>query len=306
MCSVVLLKNVFSIISRCYRDEGARPDRQPEFTQVDIELSFTDAQNVQDLTEALVKNAWPFNLSKEPFKRLTYNECLSKYGTDKPDLRFESKIEDICFHENRYVKALWFKQEELSQKLSKSAMKKFVSEVKSAINCDNALVIEQEFTEKSVKSLHKLLPENTNLRGQPGEVGFIVLSPKEEKVLEILGKIRTVFSQKFMDLDPEDLKFLWVVDFPLFLPNEDTGALESAHHPFTRYVQRRFFPKRNGYITKTCKFDILEISFILPMGVTHCKIYVITFSISSQNSKFRADYPCFNCCKFSLSFYKFR
>ena len=97
---------------RCYRDEGSRPDRQPEFTQVDIELSFTDSKRVRDLTESLVKTSWPSSLPSDPFETMTYQEAMSKYGSDKPDLRFDNQIVDICYHneENqRYsVKAIWF------------------------------------------------------------------------------------------------------------------------------------------------------------------------------------------------------
>ena len=98
---------------RCYRDEGSRPDRQPEFTQVDIELSFTDSKRVRDLTENLVKTSWPSSLPSDPFETMTYQEAMSKYGSDKPDLRFNSQIVDICYHseENQryFVKAIWFK-----------------------------------------------------------------------------------------------------------------------------------------------------------------------------------------------------
>ena len=84
-------------IARCYRDETAKPDRQPEFTQVDIEMSFVDENEIMSLIESLLRHAWPF-VDKElslPFRRLTYAECMSGYGSDKPDLRFDMKFADL-------------------------------------------------------------------------------------------------------------------------------------------------------------------------------------------------------------------
>jgi aspartyl-tRNA synthetase len=222
-------------IARCYRDEGSRPDRQPEFTQVDIELSFTDSKKVRSLTEALVKFAWPSSLPSEPFQIMTYETALTKYGIDKPDLRFDNQIVDICHHNGRYVKAIWFKKEQIEsgQVLSKSAMNKLFKEVKTSNG--GPIVISYEIKQDIADNLKKFFPaEETDLKGDVGDFGFIVIGDKERQVQEVLGKIRANFSEKFMNLDPEVLKFLWIIDFPLFLVNEDTGELESAHHPFTR------------------------------------------------------------------------
>ena len=94
-------------IARCYRDEGARPDRQPEFTQLDIELSYTNAEKIQSLIEELLRISWPQEniIPKESFPRLTYAECMSKYGSDKPDLRYSNHIQDVAFHEEKFIKA---------------------------------------------------------------------------------------------------------------------------------------------------------------------------------------------------------
>ena len=111
---------------RCYRDEGSRPDRQPEFTQVDIELSFTTAAQIQCLIETLLKEVWPSSTCLDrhsPFPKLTYQECMSKYGSDKPDLRITNEIQDL--QDN--IKMIAFKNDEI-QKLSKTAAKKMAKE----------------------------------------------------------------------------------------------------------------------------------------------------------------------------------
>jgi len=225
-------------IARCYRDEGSRPDRQPEFTQVDIELSFTDSKRVRDLTESLVKTSWPSSLPSDPFETMTYQEAMSKYGSDKPDLRFDNQIVDICYHseENqRYsVKAIWFKNEQLEKgKLSKNVLNKFAKELRT--ENDGLRVIAHEIKEEAIENnLKKFISAQADLGGDIGDLGFIVIGNKERQVQEFLGKIRANFSEKFLNLNPETLKFLWIVDFPLFLVNEESGQLESAHHPFTR------------------------------------------------------------------------
>lgn len=216
-------------IARCYRDEGSRPDRQPEFTQIDIEMAFTDAQKVQDMTEALVKDVWPDQLSEEAFPRLTYNEIMSKYGSDKPDLRIDNEIQHLGFHEGRFAKAMWFRNDQFGSQLSKSALKKLEKDFKGD---SDLIVIGHQKNSELKQNVIKLLPPTTKLN--PDDVGFIVLGPQESKVLDCLGKIRSYFCQNLLTLDPKSLKFLWVVDFPMFLPNEETGQLEAAHHPFTR------------------------------------------------------------------------
>lgn len=86
-------------IARCYRDESTRPDRQPEFTQLDIELSFTDQDKILSLIEETLKYCWPKELNKIdiPFPRMTYDEAMSKYGSDKPDTRFELTVNKFLF-----------------------------------------------------------------------------------------------------------------------------------------------------------------------------------------------------------------
>lgn len=217
-------------VARCYRDEGSRPDRQPEFTQIDIELSFTDACKVQDLTEALIKSSWPNTLPSKPFPKLTYKEAMEKYGSDKPDLRIDNQIEDLGKYpaDGRFVKALWFRADQLKTEMSKSALKKFEKEMKKLH--ENLVIVAMD----KDNLVTKVLPDKYELKNTDDQVGFVVLGQKEIHVQECLGKIRSRFSDQFLTKRAEDLSFLWVVDFPLFLRDEETQKLGSAHHPFTR------------------------------------------------------------------------
>lgn len=218
-------------VARCYRDEGSRPDRQPEFTQIDIELSFTDAEKVQELTETLIKASWPTPLPADPFPRITYKEAMEKYGSDKPDLRIDNQIENLGKYpsDGRFVKALWFRADQLKIEISKTALKKFEKEMKKM---HENLVIVSMNKDNLVK---KVLPEDYELKHGDDQVGFVVLGHQENQVQECLGKIRSRFCEQLVKLEENELRFLWVVDFPLFLQDEE--KLESAHHPFTRPIE---------------------------------------------------------------------
>ena len=218
---------------RCYRDEGSRPDRQPEFTQVDIELSFTTAAQIQCLIETLLKEVWPSSTCLDrhsPFPKLTYQECMSKYGSDKPDLRITNEIQDL--QDN--IKMIAFKNDEI-QKLSKTAAKKMAKEhATMSKNCQIAVCTKDNDGNIQTSAKH-LLTEKTllKIRSCDFDLAFIAIGDNELDVQESLGKLRTLIIDLHMDLPPDLLKFLWVIDFPLFLRSEE-NTLESAHHPFTR------------------------------------------------------------------------
>ncbi|XP_064004290.1 aspartate--tRNA ligase, mitochondrial isoform X2 [Pogoniulus pusillus] len=245
-------------VARCYRDEGSRPDRQPEFTQIDIEMSFVDQAGIQRLIEGLLQYSWPEERGSitTPFPSMTYKEALDDYGTDKPDTRFGMKIVDISdflrrsdiqFVQNALssprgtVRAIripqgarYLKKKDL-ESLKESAKSQFDQEIMDVICRPDG----------SLKSLlTKFLGEKQQselIQGLNIEVDDVVLltAGEHEQVCSALGSLRL----KSADLleaaglalrDPAALHFLWVVDFPLFLPKEDNPMeLESAHHPFT-------------------------------------------------------------------------
>ncbi|PSN35459.1 hypothetical protein C0J52_06622 [Blattella germanica] len=195
-------------IAHCYRDEGAKPDRQPEFTQLDIELSFVDREGIISLIEGLLEHSWPEDSNNKvigPFPRMTYKEAMEQYGTDKPDTRFEMKIHFTTAVKNKY--------EDLTKKHF-SSTKLILSKVQSVSEWEKN--INKTFAEQTVTALkEKVNPDSFDLI-------MLALGPKEQ-VSKGVNHHRS-----------PGFNFLWVLDFPMFVKNEESGEIESAHHPFTQ------------------------------------------------------------------------
>ncbi|XP_041848529.1 aspartate--tRNA ligase, mitochondrial [Melanotaenia boesemani] len=245
-------------IARCYRDEGSKPDRQPEFTQVDIEMSFVDQAGIMSLVEGLLQYSWPSEKGPitVPFQTMTYEEAMRDYGVDKPDSRFSMKLIDLSevFLSTQIV----FLRSALSQsdgsvqalcvpsgaklftgrdleELRQTAQLKFGQEL-------SLVLVRPDGTLKS--SLKKLLSDSVTedllrrTEAKPGDLLLIAAGPLQT-VRPLLGNLRLQSAQLLESRgltlrDPSAFRFLWVVDFPLFLPKEDKPEeLESAHHPFT-------------------------------------------------------------------------
>uniref|UniRef100_A0A4X2K693 Aspartyl-tRNA synthetase 2, mitochondrial n=1 Tax=Vombatus ursinus TaxID=29139 RepID=A0A4X2K693_VOMUR len=209
-------------VARCYRDEGSKPERQPEFTQVDIEMSFVDQAGIQKLIEGLLQYSWPKdkNPLTVPFPSMTYTEALDLYGTDKPDTRFGMK---------KYLKSKDF------EVIKKFAVNHFNQEV-------SPLFLKTSGSGKS--PFTKLLKEEEktaliSLMGAQEEDVLLLTAGEHKKACSVLGKLRLecadlLEARGVVLRDPTVFHFLWVVEFPLFLPKEeDPTELESAHHPFT-------------------------------------------------------------------------
>uniref|UniRef100_A0A8C0EQJ0 Aspartyl-tRNA synthetase 2, mitochondrial n=1 Tax=Bubo bubo TaxID=30461 RepID=A0A8C0EQJ0_BUBBB len=194
-------------VARCYRDEGSRPDRQPEFTQIDIEMSFVDQAGIQRLIEGLLQYSWPEERGSitTPFPSMTYEEALADYGTDKPDTRFGMKIVDISDFLRR--SDIQFVQNALSY--PRGTVK--------------AICIPQGVRYLKNKDLESLKESAKSQFNQCSALGSLRLESAD--LLEAAGLVLR---------NPTVFHFLWVVDFPLFLPKEENPTeLESAHHPFT-------------------------------------------------------------------------
>uniref|UniRef100_A0A7N6A1S5 Aminoacyl-transfer RNA synthetases class-II family profile domain-containing protein n=1 Tax=Anabas testudineus TaxID=64144 RepID=A0A7N6A1S5_ANATE len=213
-------------IARCYRDEGSKPDRQPEFTQVDMEMSFVDQAGIMSLVEGLLQYAWPAENGslKVPFQTMTYEEAMRDYGVDKPDTRFSMKLVDIS--EVLLSSEIEFLQSAVSQPGGSI----------QALNVPRGAVRKETFPVKllSVSATEELLKRTG---AKPGDLLLITAGPLHTRPL--LGSLRLQCAQLLESCgislrNPSAFHFLWVVDFPLFLPKEDEpGQLESAHHPFT-------------------------------------------------------------------------
>ncbi|XP_077471668.1 aspartate--tRNA ligase, mitochondrial [Stigmatopora argus] len=248
-------------VARCYRDEGSKPDRQPEFTQVDIEMSFVDQAGIMSLVEGLLQYSWPTEngILEVPFQTMTYEDAMRDYGVDKPDTRFGMKLmdlrdiflsTDISFFKSALSQpdcsvlsicvpsgAEHFTRKDLD-KLKQSSKIHFNQEL-------SLLLVRPDGTLKS--PLNKLLSPSVidallkKTGAKPGDLLLIAAGPLK-KLHPMLGNLRLqcaelLESHGLTVRDSSAFHFLWVVDFPLFLPKEDKPEqLESAHHPFTAPV----------------------------------------------------------------------
>ncbi len=255
MCSGV---DKYFQLARCYRDEDLRADRQPEFTQVDIEMSFIERDDIYNLIEGLLKRIWKIALGIEvttPFPRIPFQEVMNRWGIDKPDTRFEMEIidmtEDFASSEFKVfsgtvanggvIKALNAKgfacvtqgQMETMTDYAKSFGAKGLAYIKVE-NGDWKSPIVKFFSEEEKNALKKKLSI---------EEGDLILFAADEwlNACEILGKIRLYCAEKLSELGkltipPDQFNFLWVVDFPLLMFDKEMNRWYSGHHPFTSPV----------------------------------------------------------------------
>ncbi|XP_053463345.1 aspartate--tRNA ligase, mitochondrial isoform X2 [Nycticebus coucang] len=224
-------------VARCYRDEGSRPDRQPEFTQIDIEMSFVDQTGIQRLIEGLLHHSWPSDKDPVmvPFPSMTFAEALATYGTDKPDTRFGMKIIDISD---------LFRNTEIG--FLQDALNKPEGTIKAICVPEGAeilpifLKVDRNWNSPVAKLIiEEQRLELTRLMEIQEEDVILLTAGEHKKACSLLGKLRLecadLLEMKGVVLrDTSLFSFLWVVDFPLFLPKEENPSeLESTHHPFT-------------------------------------------------------------------------
>ncbi|XP_053360081.1 aspartate--tRNA ligase, mitochondrial [Clarias gariepinus] len=245
-------------VARCYRDEGSKPDRQPEFTQVDIEMSFVDASGIMTLIEGLLQHSWPEDKGtiSTPFPCLTFEEAMKNYGVDKPDTRFGMKLVDVSemfqhtqieFIKDAIVQPGGCVQAICVPDGAKHLKAKDIEVLKQAARTQfnhevDCMLVREEGSIKS--PLGRLIPDTTRqqlllkTRASAGDL-LLIVAGAQERVRPLLGKLRLQCAELLEGRgvpvrDPTVFHFLWVVDFPLFLPKEDDSEeLESAHHPFT-------------------------------------------------------------------------
>jgi len=237
-------------IAKCFRDEDLRADRQPEFTQVDIEMSFVDQEDIISVTEGLVVES--FKAAgievQAPFTRLTHKEAMENYGSDKPDTRFDLKLFD------------------LSDIMGKSSFEAFADQVKqggavraicvqgiagySRKDMDDIRNLAVSFGAKglawitygldgTIKSpILKFINDEESAAIQkrananPGDVVFLV-ADRNKIVFDVLGRLRLHFGEKLSLIDESKHNLLWVMDFPMFEKDEQANRFVAVHHPFT-------------------------------------------------------------------------
>ena len=238
-------------VARCFRDEDLRADRQPEFTQIDMEMSFVDENDVMTLNEGLVKRVFKDVLDYDvptPFERLTFNEAMARFGSDKPDTRYGMEIYDISdlvkdsgfgvfegpVQGGGSVRAITAKGG--SAAVSKKGIKKLTEEAKGIGAKGLAWVrVDEEVTSSFDKFVTKELIDSVIERGgaEQGDLILIIGDTNTKHVLSILGALRQTMAKK-LDLIPEGLfNLLWIVEMPFFEFDEELGEWVAMHHPFT-------------------------------------------------------------------------
>ncbi|BCR35979.1 aspartate--tRNA ligase [Mariniplasma anaerobium] len=229
-------------MAKCFRDEDLRADRQPEFTQVDIEASFIDEEDIQGLIERIMKHTFKEVLDVDvniPFLKMSYKEAMEKYGTDKPDMRYELLINEYkdafkaidipLFNEKAFVKGILL---EKGASLTRKQIDKLQDLVKK--NHGDALVFIKNQEGVYSGSINKFMsPENyqsLNLKDQ--DILFLVPG-NDEQALNALGALRIELAKTFNLIDENVYKFLWVTQWPLLEYDEDEKRFYAKHHPFT-------------------------------------------------------------------------
>lgn len=245
-------------LARCYRDEDLRADRQPEFTQIDMELSFVDVDDVIEINEKLISRLFKDILNVEinlPIPRMTWQEAMDRYGSDKPDLRFGMELKNV----SEVVKNTEFSVfsdtiknggsvRGINVSGQASMPRKKIDALVSFAKDYGAkglayLAIEEDGSIKS--SFTKFLKEEEikelvdKMEGKPGDL-LLFAADKNKTVWAVLGALRVHIAESLGLLKKDDFKFLWVTEFPLFEYSEEDGRYYAVHHPFTSPMDEDF------------------------------------------------------------------
>lgn len=240
-------------IARCFRDEDLRADRQPEFTQIDMEMSFVDENDIMGITEGFIKKVFKdiLNIDIElPLLRITYSEAMERFGSDKPDMRFGLELCDIteilkdtefrvfsgAISGGGSVRAINVKN--ASSKIKRKEIDKLSEWIKdygakglawTKINEDgsSSSSYEKFLSEAEVKSVRE------KLGSENGDLLFIVASDDNQVVFDSLGALRCELAKRLNLIDSSVYNLLWVTDFPLFEYDKDEARYVAKHHPFT-------------------------------------------------------------------------
>jgi len=265
-------------ITKCFRDEDLRSDRQPEFTQVDIEMSFMNEEQIRDLVEKMLKSVMlevkGIKIT-EDFPIMTYQKAMENYGNDKPDTRFELLIQDVTnvfsesefkvFASSEYVRCL-----KVSDKASDFSRKKIdnleaIAKKHHAKGMAWLKFIDNEFSGPIVKFLQE--EELTNLKEKLDvkENDLILFGADSFEVTSSsLSAVRNFLGKELELIDKEKFNFLWVIDWPMFEYDEELDRLFAMHHPFTMPKDNQF--QKEAIKTKAQAYDIVLNGFELGGG----------------------------------------
>ena len=238
-------------LARCFRDEDLRADRQPEFTQVDMELSFVDEDDVMDVNERLLQKLFNEILDVDielPIQRMTWQEAMDRFGSDKPDLRFGMELKDVsdvvkdcgfgvftgALENGGSVRGINAKGQGGMPRKKIDALVKFAKDFGAKGLA--YLAVNEDGTYKS--SFAKFMTEDelkalvTAMEGEPGDL-LLFAADKNKIVWDVLGNLRLEIAKNLDLLDKNVYKFLWVTEFPEFEYSEEQGRYLAMHHPFT-------------------------------------------------------------------------
>ena len=233
-------------IVKCFRDEDLRGDRQPEFTQVDLETSFLTEQEIQDITEGLIARVMKETKGIEvalPFPRMKYDDAMALYGSDKPDTRFEMLLQDLTdlvkgvdfkvFSEAPAVKAIVVKG--AADNYSRKDIDKMTEVAKQygAKGLAWVKVVDGELNGPVAKFLTGVQADLTTALGLEDKDLVLFVADTLEVANATLGALRGRIAKELGLIDNDKFNFLWVVDWPMFEWSEEEGRYMSAHHPFT-------------------------------------------------------------------------
>ena len=238
-------------IVKCFRDEDLRADRQPEFTQIDLEMSFVDMDDVIEIQEGFLKKIFSELMGVEiqtPLPRITWDEAMERYGSDKPDTRFGFELKKL----NEAVKECEFKVftdalaaggdvrgiciDGGSDKFSRKDIDKLTEQAKAygakglvwirAAEGEYNSSVNKFFTQEQLGEIASVFD------AKPGDL-ILICSDKPKVVFDTLGFLRREIARRMGLLDDRQYNLLWVVDFPMFEEDDETGDLKAMHHPFT-------------------------------------------------------------------------
>ena len=238
-------------IAKCFRDEDLRADRQPEFTQIDMELSFVDENDVMDVNERLVAKVFKEVLGVDvalPIQRMPYKEAMERFGSDKPDLRFGMELQNVtevvkdcefvvfkgAIENGDSVRGINAKGQGAMPRKKIDALVEFAKGYGAKGLA--YLAVNEDGTYKS--SFAKFMKEEelaalvAAMDGEPGDL-LLFAADKDKIVFNVLGALRVEIAGQLGLLKKDDYKFLWVTEFPLLEWNEDENRFQAMHHPFT-------------------------------------------------------------------------
>ena len=288
-------------LARCFRDEDLRADRQPEFTQIDLEMSFVELDDIMDMAEGFIKTLMQQTLNvelPEKFPRMSFEEAMNKYGSDKPDTRFEMLIQDIsdwadktdfvvfksAIADGGSVKAIVAKN--AAAAYTRKKIDKLTEHAKG-IGAKGLAYIRWAEEEPNC-SFNKFLKEGElsalieELGAEKGDVVFIV-SDKTRKALTIMGALRLIIAKELGIIPENKWNYLWITEMPFFEMDEETGEWVAAHHPFTMPMEEsiQYLDSDKSKVNAQA-FDLVLNGTELSSGsmrITNCELQTKMFEL---------------------------